>query len=597
MTSMSFHEHMSGYLTFGQRDYNEGLRVGREQDTRCSYDIDIDIADVDHFLADPEDSAAIRGTFTCGALGGVLAVQGGRFNLFVPTKDDDPERDPTRHMRMKYLLHVVDRDARPLTVAGFKEVVDSQGLDIWTDTTTLLVRVIAGHVEADTGKDVMAAGVMTISHVGLARMMASMRGRGASWWRRVTTVFRFQKHFVGTLAHVYGGRVGGADQPDFPDPQHPSGDPFRGLLPAQRGHKSADDFYDVPGHPGLRRRIFGFHADDGRPLTLHNIRNETERAGEPVICLHGTSVRGDIFVGAPGGASFARALVDAGYDVWIPNWRASIDMEPRPYTLDEAAIFDHPAAIAEVRSITGAPTVKAVVHCQGSTSFMITALLGKANDVTHVVSNAVSLHPIVPKLTLRKGQLVLPLIGLRMKYVSTQWAIRSPTVLAKGFARISALVRRECNNPVCQLSNFLYGTGPDVLWVHDKLGDSAHEFISREFGFVSYNFLKQINRSCAAEHLVAAPGENGEPKLADDLIDRTLPEGQRWTFVVGVKNKAFLPEGQVRSHAHFEKQCGRKDFHRLILLDDYGHLDPFLGKDAPAEVYPKLIKALNGWSD
>ena len=69
--------------------------------------------------------------------------------------------------------------------------------------------------------------------------------------------------------------------------------------------------------------------------------------------------------------TFVHALIDAGYDVWLLNWRASIEMPPNEWTLDDAAVHDHPAAVRTVLDRTGAKTIKAVIHCQGSTSFMI----------------------------------------------------------------------------------------------------------------------------------------------------------------------------------------------------------------------------------
>ena len=48
---------------------------------------------------------------------------------------------------------------------------------------------------------------------------------------------------------------------------------------------------------------------------------------------------------------------------------------------------------------TGEEHLKAVVHCQGSTSFMMSAVAGLLPQVTTIVSNAVSLHPVVPSFS------------------------------------------------------------------------------------------------------------------------------------------------------------------------------------------------------
>ena len=125
----------------------------------------------------------------------------------------------------------------------------------------------------------------------------------------------------------------------------------------------------------LRERTVMFRALDGLACNLLNVRGEATPDKGPVLLIHGAGVRANIFR-APTQQSFVEYLVAAGYDVWLENWRASIDLPPNRWTLDQAALFDHPAAVAMVVGETGWDEVKAVVHCQGSTSFMMAAVAG-----------------------------------------------------------------------------------------------------------------------------------------------------------------------------------------------------------------------------
>jgi hypothetical protein len=185
---------------------------------------------------------------------------------------------------------------------------------------------------------------------------------------------------------------------------------------------------------------------------------------------------------------------------------------------------------------------------------------------------------------------MLPLVGLRMPYVSAQWGVRSPTAFATGFARTARLVRRECDNPVCALGNYMYGTGPDVLWVHERLGEPVHDWVSREFGFAPYRFLRQMARCTRAGHVVPVSGYDRVP---DDLPATTPPAGQRWTFIAGTRNRLYRPVGQERSHAWWvEHGGGEAAGHALHLLDGYGHLDPLIGPGAPADVFPLILAGL-----
>ena len=565
MTGLSFNERLTGHVAFGQEDFNEGLRRGRRDGTALALDLVIDIADVDAFLAEPQHTAELRGTLDCGPLGGRLAIEHGVFNLFV---DDEADH---RRKRMRYTAQAVDREGRPVTLVGFKEVVDGPGLDIWSDTTTLFVSLHAGPTAA---YPVIAAGIVRITHAGFLRMLLSMRPRKGSPWRRARAVARFQTHFLGELRQAYRGQAAISDRSDLPD-----GDPLR-------GHPEGE-WHDLPGHAGLKRRILLVEAGDGHPMTLHQIRGEQLPRGRPVLCLHGAGVRGDLFYGPPGGACLARSLVDAGRDVWVSNWRASMDLPPSVYALDHAAVYDHPVAIAKVREQTGAATIDVIAHCQGATSFTMTALAGLAPDVENVVASAVSLHAIAPWRTRIKGRVLLPIAGWRLPYFNAQWAVRSPSAIATAFVRIARLVRRECDNGVCAMGNYLYGTGPDVLWVHANLTDDGHDWISREFGFVPHRLLWQMARSARKGHVLPV---EGLPQLPANLLSCDVPEGQRWTFLVGTKNCLYPPECQVRSHAWFEaRDPGR---HRLVELEGFGHLDPLFGRDAAVEAHPAFLQGV-----
>jgi hypothetical protein len=77
--------------------------------------------------------------------------------------------------------------------------------------------------------------------------------------------------------------------------------------------------------------------------------------------VHGAGVRANIFR-APIRASIVDPLVESGYDVWLKNWRASIALSPNTWTLDQAAIYDHPEAVKTIVEETGSPANGVVNH-------------------------------------------------------------------------------------------------------------------------------------------------------------------------------------------------------------------------------------------
>jgi len=398
MTAITYCEAMAGFGGFSEIDYNSGWWAGRTSGIGCSFAIDVTIDDVDRFIADPQHEARCTGWVRCDHLGGELPIERGTFNLLVDVEGP-------RHRHMSYRLFLRDRDGRRLTLSAFKDVQDDWFNDVWADTSTLFTKLYAGWVSADDEHDdaLIATGILRISRVGFARLMGSLRAHGGCAPRRALAKLRYARLFVGRLVNVYAGRASQTGQPDFPAAR-------AGSEPAQ-GY-ALGEWHPCPGRPALRRRILEVVTRDKRVLTLHHLgaRDGSPPHRGPVLLAHGTGTRAELFYGAPLPVTLADVLVQAGYDVFVENWRGSIDLPPCQYTLDEVARFDHPAFVARVRAETGAETVKAVVHCQGSTSFSLALAAGLLPEVTDVVSAAVSIHVAVPRRSRLRMRVLVPLM-------------------------------------------------------------------------------------------------------------------------------------------------------------------------------------------
>ena len=237
---------------------------------------------------------------------------------------------------------------------------------------------------------------------------------------------------------------------------------------------------------------------------------------------------------------------------------------------------------------TGAQRLKAVMHCQASTSFTMAAFAGLLPQVTDVVTNAVTLHVDLTPASRRRLRTLIPLIGPTMPGLDPQWAIRPPGLRTGGFARLAELVRRECDNHVCAVANFTYGPGPDVLWRHENLTDATHRWISREFGWVPTTFFRQIGACAKAGHLVSV--DESVRGLPDDLTAAPPRTDARFTLLAGAENRCFLPSGQRRTNAWLNAR--RPGTATLHVLPGYSHMDVFFGRDAAREVFPTIAAAL-----
>jgi alpha/beta hydrolase fold len=343
-----------------------------------------------------------------------------------------------------------------------------------------------------------------------------------------------------------------------------------------------------PLGPGdIQQTVVPFAAGDGMPLNLIHMHGPHPPNRGAVLLVHGAGVRANLFR-PPVETSIVTALLEHGYDVWLENWRASIDLAPNRWTLDQAALYDHPKAVETIVRHTGADRIKAIIHCQGSTSFMMSAVAGLVPQVSTIVSNAVALHPRIPAVTQLKFRLGLPLLGPMLDYLDPQWGKAAPDLLAKAITAWVKATHHECDNTVCRLVSFTYGVGAPTLWSHANLNPATHDWVRDEFAKVPVSFFRQIYRCVGAGHLVAVDGLAGLPSRFGVDPPRT---DARFVFFAGRNNRCFLPESQQATFAWFDRhQPGR---HALHLLPGYGHLDVFIGKDAARDVFPQMIAELD----
>lgn len=337
------------------------------------------------------------------------------------------------------------------------------------------------------------------------------------------------------------------------------------------------------------QRTLAFETRDGMQLNLQNVRarGQSPRRG-PVLLVHGAGVRANIFR-APVATNVVDALVEAGYDVWLENWRASIDVAPNAWTLDQAALFDHPEAVRTVLAETGASSLQAIVHCQGSTSFVMSAVAGLVPQVRTIISNAVSLHPVVPSWSHAKLKLAVPFVSSFTRFLNPGWGKTSPGVVPTTLNALVQGTHHECDNPVCKMVSFTYGSGRPALWEHANLNDETHAtFIPQEFGHVPLSFFKQMARCVSAQHLVRYEDLPGLPL---DYTDEPPQTSARFVFLTGTRNRCFLPESQTRSYQYFD--AVRPGYHKLHVFEGYSHLDVFLGKNAKKDTFPSILRELD----
>jgi cholesterol oxidase len=190
---------MKGFITLGAYEFEAGEKQGKSDGTSCMFHLTITADDVERFVADPSHPASTRGWIECEVLGGRLPVDDGLFNLFVAT--DDPDLT-----HMLYRLKFADGVGNPLTMSGHKNVKDDPGFDVWSDTSTLYIHILAGHVDAgaEASAEVVAAGILHIHLADFAKQLTTFRAHGPDAAARARGLGAFGRQFLGDLWRIYG---------------------------------------------------------------------------------------------------------------------------------------------------------------------------------------------------------------------------------------------------------------------------------------------------------------------------------------------------------------------------------------------------------
>ena len=307
-----------------------------------------------------------------------------------------------------------------------------------------------------------------------------------------------------------------------------------------------------------------------------------------MILSHGLGVSSLIFAIDTIETNLLEYLYAHGFDVWLLDYRASIDLpaSQAQFSADDIATQDYPAAVATVRALTGAATVQMVVHCFGSTTFFM-AMLAGLEGVRSAVCSQIATHVIVPPATRLKSGLHVPALldalGVHAltAYVDTHadWLHRLYDTALRLYPMQAA---EHCNDPVCHRITFLYA----LLYEHAQLNEATHSALHEMFGIANMKAFEHLAQMVRQGKLVAYDG-----------TDIYLPHLDRLAipiaFIHGAENACFLPESTRVTFDLLRETNGAGLYSRHV-IPGYGHIDCIYGKNAAQDVYPFMLHHLEG---
>ncbi len=555
-------------------DYELAAAWGRAAGQAMDFRLTIHTDDLYQLVSDATHPARITGSVTCAALSAApMTVASGVFHL-LPV---DAQQVETWTMTYEMVLRR-EGGASRLRFKGHKVLHQKPGSSPWTDTTTLFVRVF----DADsTGGPMVAQGILTLdledllwqaSTIALAapaNLPGELEQRVPRARSAIESAYlaKFGGFFGMTLFRAYGGLL--ADLNNFPALDLAS-------LPRRALQAPSPTVHGIDVGDGFRIRLTRYHG---------GLRG-------PVVLAPGFSVRASSFATDTVDRNLVEALCAAGYDVWLFDYRASPDSGSviAPFTIDDIARIDWPAAVKHVLQATGAADLQAIAHCVGSMSLLM-AILDGMTGVRSIVSSQLTLHPVTGWLNDTKAD--LGLARLLESYAPLQDrfdGVPGTTDLDREIDAIAWKVPvpagEQCKNPLCRRVFSIFGAS----YAHAQLNNATHTALSEMFGTVSLRPFEQLSLIMQRAKAVDSEGRDvyATPANAPRLA---LPI----SFVAGANNQLFFPETCIRTQTWLSRFNDPKLYIRHV-FDGYAHMDLFVGRDAARDVYPYLIGELERFS-
>jgi cholesterol oxidase len=558
---LTFTERMSGFASAHAGDrFRDGYARGRADGALVEVLLTIDYEDIEAVLNDPGQPAVISGTVLASELSPhPMTVTQGSFTLL----DPDPSRPETWHMR--YRMNLLAEGGRRYAFDGHKVIRKRGARHAWPDTTTLYT------VIAEVDGPGRSTGILRLRAGDFASLLRTLDVRGAPPRKQREYRLAFGRLFAGEMVRTYAGPLRAADA--FPR------EPVRTTAPVREPQPPDGTWwYDEPG---------GWHSS-GQPGDNAFLRLIRYHAGPrgPVMLATGFGMSTSSFLSATIPRNLTEFLAEAGYDVWLFDYRAAIDLpsSQTEFTIDDIARRDWPLAVAKVLEVTGRDDVQAFGHCVGSLSLQM-AILSGLTAVRSAVCAQAPVHPVTSTFNQLKSRLYIgeALVGLGLRAVAPASAASLPDALLDGFFRTLPIPAEEqCGQAVCRWINAIYG----CTHRHDQLNDATHRALNHMFGVGNLAALRHL--ALMMRHGAAVTHDS-----RNDYLDH--PErfaGTKLLLLQGQHNYIFRPNGTLRTQRWLREHNPQGQYERVV-LPDYAHLDAIVGARTAIDVYPQIVDFLH----
>lgn len=301
-----------------------------------------------------------------------------------------------------------------------------------------------------------------------------------------------------------------------------------------------------------------YRSADGWECPLYRLRALPGRHATPVVLLHGAVLERRAFHLRERG-SLASALLDAGFELWMPGHRGDRQSQPpeQPQHVDFDAVVHHdlPAVAERIRALSGVPRALWVGHGLGGQLLWAFLASGGADAVAAGVA-----------------------LGAPMLFAP-------PASRARMAGQIARLLPEHWTLPLQTVARVLSPSGLDhrgTSLARQLNGPARRGVMVHAVGDLRAGFVRQADTWLRAGRLV---DRHDRRDYLSALAGCTVP-----MLAVGSEDDPSCPPAAARAPL-VELASGAGRWHNLG--SGWGHVDLVLGERAQHELHPVLCDWLD----
>ncbi|KAK7452183.1 hypothetical protein VKT23_012286 [Stygiomarasmius scandens] len=573
--SMRFTEIMDGHIYIGDdiEDFTVAENAAKGASSSARFYLTVDAYNVETLIKRSDHATLATGIFSCGALSkDPLLVLRGQVQFFTPDISvSDAEQ-------LVYKLTLLSTDGQTYLLNGYKTVDSDIAFsisDTWKATTTLSVTI----TKPDEDGRVVGRGRLYISWRNFESELKSFGGSG------LAPQASFIRNFARNTVDFFVG-------------------PFRKM---EFAAAPGDSFLVPPGSDGTAGTRIGYlkkpeplktvvlKARDGVETTIR-VWAPVSAEGKnkiPVLMVPGASVDHQIFAMPTIQVNCVDYFTALGHTVYVVTPRFGITSTVKMSSTPADAALDVLAAMEFLRNEEGGRKFYAIVHCQGAVATSVGMLNGSipVNWMAGMsVSQVFFRHKFGKVNQITGGTTVLPKV---YRAIAGPWyPVVTPKhsvfqSLVDQILRFYPVGPKEeiCNSPVCHRLSLVFGR----LWRHENLNKVTHSQMENFMTGTHMDFITNLLLMGQKERVLDAQGK--DTLLNDENLGRF--EGLPILLFSGGSNVVYDPETTSMCYDDLRKRFpGQEQLYRRSVIEGYGHLDNWMGKDAFKDVYPVLSEHL-----